>query len=214
MQEEQDLEGGTSMVNISMEIDPTKFDDATDSEVNTLQLWLTAQKIFSSFVRSEKQFPEDLRKLLRLLNEHTSEEDSHKILGEFLFYRFLCPGLVAPHTFGILQQPPHATVQRQLILLAKVLQNLASGTLPGQREQHMSKLNEFIRSNGDTLDNFLNQLIENKGPSKSFKINDSVRINALQFVWDDIEEHYDTYRQAVEDSDELTIAEELDKLFE
>jgi len=43
-----------------MEIDPTKLDDAADPKVNTLELWLIAQKIFSCIVRSVNFMPAEL----------------------------------------------------------------------------------------------------------------------------------------------------------
>jgi hypothetical protein len=43
-----------------MELDPRKMPEASDPKVNTLQLWLTAQKIFSSLVRSLDEMPKEL----------------------------------------------------------------------------------------------------------------------------------------------------------
>ena len=45
---------------LNMEIDPTKLDDAADPKVNTLELWLIAQKIFSCIVRSVNFMPAEL----------------------------------------------------------------------------------------------------------------------------------------------------------
>jgi len=44
--------------------------------------------------------------------------------------------------------------QRQLILIAKVMQNLANDTLPGKKEGYMERLNEFITSNQNHLRGF------------------------------------------------------------
>jgi len=41
----------TNLLTFSMEIDPTKLSDASDATVNTLELWLIAQKLFRSIVR-------------------------------------------------------------------------------------------------------------------------------------------------------------------
>ena len=49
-----------TLMNMGMEIDPTKLDEAADPKVNTLQLWLTAQKIFSAITRTRDELPKEL----------------------------------------------------------------------------------------------------------------------------------------------------------
>ena len=49
-----------TLMNMGMEIDPTKLDEAADPKVNTLQLWLTAQKIFSAITRTSDELPKEL----------------------------------------------------------------------------------------------------------------------------------------------------------
>jgi len=36
---------------VVFEVDPTKMDDASEQSVNTLQLWLIAQKLLTSFMK-------------------------------------------------------------------------------------------------------------------------------------------------------------------
>jgi len=55
--------------------------------------------------------------------------------------------------------PPSPTAQRQLILVGKVLQNLSNNTLPGQKEDYMQKLNEFITNNQADLLDFYNEIL-------------------------------------------------------
>jgi dsDNA-binding SOS-regulon protein len=50
--------------------------------------------------------------------------------------------------------------QRQLILVAKVLQNLANDTLPGNKEQYMEALNSFIATNKAGLERFYAKVLE------------------------------------------------------
>ena len=54
---------------VGMEIDPSKMDEAADPKVNTLQLWLTAQKIFSSFTRSTLDMPKELGDMLVFVHD-------------------------------------------------------------------------------------------------------------------------------------------------
>jgi len=40
------------LFNMNMEVDPKKLDEASDPEVNTLQLWLIVQKLFVAITRN------------------------------------------------------------------------------------------------------------------------------------------------------------------
>ena len=55
--------------------------------------------------------------------------------------------------------PPTPTAQRQLILLGKVLQYLASHALPGVKEEYMQNLNAFIANNQDDLQAFYDDVL-------------------------------------------------------
>jgi hypothetical protein len=58
------------------------------------------------------------------------------------------------------------TAQQQLILVTKVLQNLANNTLPGMKEAYMEKLNTFIVTNKPTLDQFYNKMVSHPKQGK------------------------------------------------
>jgi len=58
-----------------------------------------------------------------------------------------------------ISDPPTSTAQRQYILVGKVLQNLSNNTLPGAKEEYMSKLSEFITNNQDELQRFYDDLL-------------------------------------------------------
>jgi hypothetical protein len=46
-----------------------KLDEASDLDINTLELWLTAQKMFKLIVQSEKSLPRELRMLIRRIHD-------------------------------------------------------------------------------------------------------------------------------------------------
>jgi len=70
----------------------------------------------------------------------------------------MCPALMTPHIYGLLSEPPGDEAQRHLVLLSKILQSLANNTLPGQKENYMERMNEFITSNQQTLQKFFDQI--------------------------------------------------------
>ena len=99
-------------------------------------------------------------------------------MGGFLFLRYICPSILAPHLCGLLDgtslkkkalkkmahvipflEPPLPTAQRQLILVAKVVQNLSNNTLPGAKEAYMQRLNDFITNNQTDLQAFFDEIL-------------------------------------------------------
>ena len=66
-------------------------------------------------------------------------------VGGFAFLRFINLALVTPVQYGILQQEPSKDIRRQLMLISKVLQNVANGT--DFKEAHMEVMNKFVERN-------------------------------------------------------------------
>ena len=82
----------------------------------------------------------------------------YKAIGAFIFLRFYNTGITVPESFGLMQTPPKQSARRQLILLSKVLQNLANGVKFGAKETFMTKLNGFIISNQEKLKAFYDKI--------------------------------------------------------
>jgi hypothetical protein len=71
--------------------------------------------------------------------------------------RFICPAIVSPETVNI-ETPRDRTLKRSLILITKVIQNLANNILFG-KEQHMVVLNEFLQNNILSVSRFLKDIL-------------------------------------------------------
>jgi len=103
----------------------------------------------------------------------------------FYFLRLMCPAITNPHVYGLQREPPDEVSQRYLILLSKVLQNIANGTLPGNKEKYMESLNEFIQSHLDNAVQFFERLAAKpkEAPSKDIApVPDNVYFNALLYL--------------------------------
>lgn len=104
-----------------------------------------------------------------------------------MFLRFFCPAVTSPEAYGIvdgmletilllqiilidffncLTEPPSPESRRLLILMTKVLQNLSNDVEFGLKEPHMAKLNDFIHSNREKLDQFFKALVVSRGGRK------------------------------------------------
>jgi hypothetical protein len=129
-----------SLLSMEMEVDPTKYgeDAMVDSDANVLQLQFACQKVFTVIKASLKEVPSEFTQVFQsmreaIINKFQSEDAILKAVGGFLFLRFVCPALTAPHAYGLLPAPPSPSCQRQLVLIGKIIQNLANLTQPGAK---------------------------------------------------------------------------------
>jgi hypothetical protein len=58
-----------------------------------------------------------------------------------------CPALLVPQTYGLVKEQTHPQTHRTLILITKVLQNLASKNEFSDKEVFMEAMNGFIKRN-------------------------------------------------------------------
>lgn len=95
----------------SMEIDPTRIDDASDTTINSLELWLVAQKLFKCIIESEKIMPTQIKQVLRHVDSEVGQrfdsQTQFRALGGFYFLRMVCPAMMAPQVYGLIESPPH-----------------------------------------------------------------------------------------------------------
>jgi hypothetical protein len=78
-----------------------------------------------------------------------------KAIGSHLLLRLINPAILLPESYGISPVPPSPEARRQLLLVTKVLQNLANDVRFGNKEQHMSPMNTFLDNNQDSFNQFL-----------------------------------------------------------
>ena len=81
-----------------------------------------------------------------------------RVVSGFIFLRLICPAILNPRQFGLLQEPPPHTAARSLIMIAKCLQNLANLMEFGGKEPNMEVVNPFILKNKERMIVFLDTL--------------------------------------------------------
>lgn len=83
-------------------------------------------------------------------------------LGGLVFLRFICPALVLPHKMHLTPDDaaPSKTLQRTLVLVAKLFQSLANNTEYGAREDYMMPFNAFLTRNRCKLLRFYDQICQ------------------------------------------------------
>ncbi|KAI8050945.1 hypothetical protein BDF22DRAFT_745143 [Syncephalis plumigaleata] len=123
----------------SLELDPSKLPPAPIQS----ETWPTCICHFLSTVVGER-FPK--AKLTAV--------------GGFIFLRFFCPAIVSPETHNISQPLRSKEVRRGLLLITKVIQNLANQVLFGTKETFMTSLNDFLDKNMAVVRKFLHDISE------------------------------------------------------
>jgi neurofibromin 1 len=147
---------------LDLELDPSRgVQSPEDIQKNALQLRVVT-KVFIDDIRfSAANIPASFKKICSIISEAVLErfpEAKYTAVGAFIFLRFFCPAIVAPEVEGLVNTPPSKEMRRGLLLIAKVVQNLANNVLFGAKEPYMFPLNEFLTENIYDVTTFLRQI--------------------------------------------------------
>jgi hypothetical protein len=181
-----------SLLTIEMEVDPNKLKGANvDKDQNVYQLALACQKLFTAIVAADENVPAEFRQVFiriqsSITEQYGDSEAIYKALGGFLFLRFVCPAITAPHYYGLLKEPPNAIAQRQLVLIAKVLQNLAN-LANTKKEAFMESMLDFIDRNKPKMIQYYKSLLNpeakaNPRMQTNLSVPSTVRENSLAYL--------------------------------
>ncbi|CEI97653.1 hypothetical protein RMCBS344292_11783 [Rhizopus microsporus] len=78
----------------------------------------------------------------------------------FIFLRWICPAIISPKQFGLVQDHPDTNTCRTLTLIAKCLMTLAShnSTEQSAKELWIMQLNDFAQANTQNFMDFINHV--------------------------------------------------------
>ncbi|KAF8943228.1 Ras GTPase activating protein ira2 [Haplosporangium gracile] len=146
----------------SYELDPARLGPEEDDNVNSENLKHMAQVFLDTITDSASKVPNSFKEVCWYLSQAVGErfpDAKFTAVGGFIFLRFLCPAIVAPESDGLLHAPIENTkVRRGLLLITKVIQNLANNVLFGAKEPFMIVLNTFLTSNIHKVTRFLGNI--------------------------------------------------------
>lgn len=116
------------------ETNPEKISPGQTIDSNFKKFDMCIKKLVNSLKSSIDDIPSVLREVCYTISSFSgpkfplSRNSSVTAVSSFFLLRFICPALVSPDVEGLLESPPPKEVRRTLLLLAKMIQNLAHGS--------------------------------------------------------------------------------------
>ncbi len=86
----------------------------------------------TAFIQSLNNMPPSFKEICYTIRTEADKkfpDASATSVGAFLFLRFFCPAIVAPESNGLSKERLRRDVRRSLLLVAKIIQNMANGSL-------------------------------------------------------------------------------------
>ncbi|CAK7264908.1 Ras GTPase activating protein ira2 [Sporothrix epigloea] len=146
---------------LDFELDPARAKSQDELKMNAVQLQIVAKVFIDDIISSSSKIPTAFRRICNIISTAVTvrfPEAKYTAVGAFIFLRFFCPAIVAPEVEGLVTTPPSKEMRRGLLLIAKIIQNLANNVLFGAKEPYMFPLNEFLSYNIYDVTTFLREI--------------------------------------------------------
>ncbi|KAH7134832.1 hypothetical protein B0J13DRAFT_597650 [Dactylonectria estremocensis] len=185
---------------LDLELDPARVSTTEELQKNALQLRIVAKVFIDDICASSSSMPPAFRKICNIISNAVVSrfpDAKYTAVGAFIFLRFFCPAIVAPEVEGLVTAAPSKEMRRGLLLIAKVIQNLANNVLFGAKEPYMFPLNDFLTQNIYHVTTFLREIsvapqqLEIQKSTESFDFGSCVALH--RFLYD----HWDHVRQTL-----------------
>ena len=206
---------------VNYEIDPSKL-ESDEVERNREALEKKLEIVLKHLTSKEtlEKMPAGIRVIAKYIAEFAAKtnNDVHILIGSFIFLRYLNPAISSPEGFGLLPdgKVPTNTARRNLLLITKVLQNLANGKTFNNKELYMVPLNGFVERHMKTVTAYFDELVNFAAQPKTIHANTDVaevNINHLHTFHSLIFQHKDKILQSfATEADSVEFGKMMEKL--
>ncbi|KAI9815632.1 MAG: Ras GTPase activating protein ira2 [Thelocarpon impressellum] len=185
---------------VNLELDPIRTSSPEDLQRNALQLKYITKVFIDDICKSTDKVPLIFRRICNVIASVVTTrfpDAKYTAVGAFVFLRFFCPAIVAPETEGLVGTTPTKDMRRGLLLIAKVVQNLANNALFGNKESYMFPLNPFLAQHIWRVTAYLRVIsapvtgVETEPALESFDFGSCVALHRFLF------DHWDAVRQKI-----------------
>jgi hypothetical protein len=150
---------------LDLEIDPKKVSNRGLVAKNEEQLRSYVKTFLdriTSYAMIEKM-PREIRAIAGFTAEYAkvyAPDQISPLVGGFVLLRYLTPAIVTPESFDLVPEGVSVTPKgrRNLILIAKVLQNISNAQTFDKKEEYMTVLNDVVNENSPRMVTYLNMI--------------------------------------------------------